>query len=315
MGTTPKDKGRPRRLGRGLSALIEQSAEVPVEPAASRPGPNSEIRPDVSTTPADGHVAVGAVRANRYQPREGMDEGELESLTASIRRSGVMQPIVVRPAGEGGYELIAGERRWRAAQRAGLERVPAVVREVDDRTAAEWALVENTQRADLNPVERARAFRRLRDEFGLTQEEIAEAAGVQRPTVANLVRLLELDGEILAMVSEGRLSAGHGKVLLSETDLDLRFQHAVRCARGGWSVRRLEREVARPEQGDADVREEIGRRELALRDLERRLGEHLGTKVRLRADRSGTKGRISIEFYDLDHFDGLLSKLGVPGGA
>jgi len=322
MGGSSSSAGRPRRLGRGLSALIEQPAAVPIDRGPGEgaggiePGRNPENPPSLGGLSASGltQVGVGEVRANRYQPREAMDEEGLAALSASIRRSGVMQPIVVRPAEGGGYELIAGERRWRAAKRAGLERVPALVRELGEREAAEWALVENTQRADLNPVERARAYRRLRDEFGMTQEEIADAAGVQRPTVANLMRLLELDDEILGMVRDGRLSAGHAKVLLSESHVERRAGLGVRCARGGWSVRRLEREIAQGERAPVDagdVREEVGRRELALRDLERRMGEHLGTRVRLRTDRSGTKGRITIEFFDLDHFDGLLSKLGV----
>lgn len=260
------------------------------------------------------HVAVADVHPNRYQPREAMDEGELEALSASIRRSGLMQPIVVRHAPGGGYELIAGERRWRAAQRAGLVRVPALVRDLDDRTAAEWALVENTQRADLNPVERARAYKRLHEEFGMTQEEIAEAAGVQRPTVANLMRLLELDEEILGMVRDGRLSAGHAKALLTESNHELRLQHAVRCVRGGWSVRRTEHEVSRRDERAGPVQGASGRHELAVRDLERRLSEHFGTRVHLRTDRSGTKGRLTIEFFDLDHFDGLMNKLGITTG-
>ncbi|GJM18300.1 MAG: chromosome partitioning protein ParB [Phycisphaeraceae bacterium] len=334
---TPKPGSRPRRLGRGLAALVDEASSAVRESQAAmaRPTPPAEVltggRPEPVDPPegddapaGDGsngsfvRVLIGSVAASPFQPREAVDEAALDELADSVRRSGVIQPIVVRRSGEG-YELIAGERRWRAAQRAGLEHVPAVVRDVDDRTAAEWALVENVQRRDLNPVERARAFRRLVDEFGLTHGEIAQTAGIKRPTVANTIRLLDLGDDLLALVASGALSAGHAKVLLSVPDTTRRSELGVRCAHEEWSVRRLEEEVGNKQSGGAEsggapTPNNPGapaHGSVALRDLERRIGEHLGTRARLKTSASGEKGSLSVEFYGLDHFEDLLSRLGM----
>ena len=344
--------GRPRRLGRGLAALVDQtSAEVPVERGGfAGDSGGASARSDV-TLSGDvrlegggvfAYVPVSAVVASRYQPRRVFDEAALEGLAESIRRSGMMQPVIVRRVGGsgGGYELVAGERRWRAAQRAGLAAIPAIVRDLDDRTAAEWALVENLQREDLNPIERARAFKRLGDEFGLTQVEIADSAGLQRSSVANFVRLLELDEVVLGMVEAGTLTAGHGKALLGEPDEGRRRALAEAAAGEGWTVRQLEREVealaglGEPGSGGGERRSdgETQRRSVGdqggtnpggaspsgsspgIEDLEKRLGEHLGTRVRLKVDRSGTKGSIVVAFYGLDHFDGVMERMGVEWG-
>jgi ParB family chromosome partitioning protein len=264
-------------------------------------------------------VEVGLVSANPWQPRQRFDEGSLEGLADSIRRSGLMQPIVVRPApadeatgGRVGYELVAGERRWRAAQIAGLERVPAVVRRLSDVEAAEWALVENLEREDLNPIEQGWALRRLMERFGLTQAQVAERVGLERSSVANLVRLTELDEETAGLVASGRLSAGHAKVLLSVTDGPARASLARRAVREDWSVRRTEREVGALLAASAR-RMPLPERYVspAGADLERRLSEHLGTRVRIATDRSGKSGRVIIEFYGLDQLDGVLEKVGV----
>ncbi|MEO0629658.1 MAG: ParB/RepB/Spo0J family partition protein, partial [Planctomycetota bacterium] len=185
---------------------------------------------------------------NRFQPRSDFAAGGLAELAASIRSEGVMQPILVRPGSGGGstggrYELVAGERRWRAAKLAGLETVPAIVRELTDESSAEWALIENVHRQDLNAMERAEAMASLLSRFGMSQTALAEKLGLERPTVANLVRLIELDPPIRELIAAGKLGAGHGKALLGMPEGDRRLRLAERAANEAWSVRRLETEV------------------------------------------------------------------------
>lgn len=260
-------------------------------------------------------LGVGELRANRNQPRRTFDEGSLDELAASIRQSGVMQPVLVRPVEGGGYELIAGERRWRAARKAGLATIPAIVRELGDREAAEWAIVENVQREDLNPLDKAEAIRNLLDRFGLTHAEVAERVGVDRASVSNQVRLLELEGPVQDLVRTGRLSLGHAKVLLGERDVVRQRELGWACAEGEWSVRELERAVRRVADGggvERRVVEERGVRPVVA-ELEKRLSEHLGSRVRITTDRGGSRGRIVVEFFDLDQFDGVLERMGVRG--
>jgi ParB family transcriptional regulator, chromosome partitioning protein len=260
------------------------------------------------------------VRPNKYQPRSTIDPGALARLADSLRQSGVMQPIAVRritPVGQTKYELVAGERRWRAAALAGLDRVPAVVHDLSDEESAQWAVVENLQREDLNPIERATAFRVLCDTFGLSQAEVAQRVGLDRTSVTNLLRLMDLPDKVRDMVADGRLSAGHGKALLAVQDEGRMARLAERASAEGWSVRRLETATQTPAGGvgETGLAEEFtpaaaNPHTLNLLALERQLGEHLGTKVKISADRGGKKGRLTIEFYGLDHFDGLMARLG-----
>ena len=215
------------------------------------------------------------------------------------------------------YELIAGERRWRAARIAGLATAPAVVRDVSEQEAAEFALVENLQREDLNPMDRAWAFRRLNERFGLTASQIADRVGLDRSSVANFMRLTDLDDEIQEMIAAQRLSPGHGKALLSVEDPLQRTDLARMAANGGWSVRAVERAAKERNQArkpgsnapaSRDTR--ITAREARREELERSIGEHLGTRVRIQTDSRGARGRLVIEFFDLDHFDSLLSQIG-----
>jgi ParB family chromosome partitioning protein len=234
-----------------------------------------------------------------------------------------MQPIVVRRVDGGGsdgaeYELIAGERRWRASKIAGLGVVPAIVRDVDDVTSAQLALIENVQREDLNVVELAEGYRALADRYGMTQEKISNAVGVSRSSVANIVRLLELPEEVRALISGGALSSGHGKVLLSLGSPEKQRKFAARAIKEGWNVRLLERAIDDENGGQniGSLPQGVGKKEderalSVLRDLEVRVGEQLGTRVRIKTDKSRQKGRVVIEFYDLDQFDGLLGRLGV----
>lgn len=317
------------RLGRGLASLIG----TPVEVAPSGRTSSTHIidsddqtqSPPVSGGPESSgarSIPVGAIVASRFQPREAFDEAALAGLAASIRASGVMQPVLVRKseAGAGRWELIAGERRWRAAQLAGLTEIPAVTVAIDDQQAAEWALVENVQREDLSAMERARALRGLADRFGMTHAALGERVGLERSSVANLIRLTELEPEVQQLLSErgesgdGGLALGHGKALLGARPGASRIAFAKRAARESWSVRRLEAAVKLANEGASHrgKQESVSPADPQVRDLERQLSETLGTKVRLTTNADRTRGRIVIEFYGLDHFDGVVRQLGVP---
>lgn len=272
-------------------------------------------------------IPLQFIVTSRHQPRKTMDESALKGLADSIRVSGVMQPVAVREVGGGAYELVAGERRWRAAKIAGLSAIPAVVVRLSEEESAAWGLVENMQREDLNPMERAEGLKRLSEEFGLTHAQVAERVGLERPSVANLIRLMELEEEIRERVASGALSAGHAKALLAAPSGKARKGLAKRCESAGWSVRRLEATIAagayegspggvRIDDADDAGETRVGglsRAQAQARDLEKRLSEHLGTRVRIRADASGKRGRVVLEFYDLDHFEGLMEKMGFGG--
>lgn len=321
-----------RRLGRGLGSLLSTPVQVdttpaPVEHADSpRPGaaattaaptptsPGSTAPAAPESVPEDGDrismIAPDQIHPNPRQPRRHFDETALQSLADSIRTAGLMQPIVVRSDPAGGYQIVAGERRWRAASRIGLERVPTIIRKLDDQRSAELALIENLQREDLNPIERATAFQQLIDDFGLLHQEIAECVGLERSTITNHLRLLELDDPTLDAVKAGTLTLGHAKALLGITNLARRQQLASAAIKRGWSVRELERRTREAKQG---VTPRPPARSLAphLDDLQTRLGEHLGTKVAIQPGRNKNSGRLVIEFYGLDEFDGLMERLGL----
>ena len=249
------------------------------------------------------------IHRGRYQPRRQFDDDELERLAASIRQQGVVQPIVVRPRAEGGYELVAGERRWRAAQRAGLETLPAVVREVEDQSALAIALIENIQRQNLNPMDEAVALQRLTEEFGLTHQAVAEAVGRSRVAVSNLLRLLQLGAPARALVEEGRLEMGHARALLGVSGA-LQDELAERVAAEGLSVRQTEKLVAAAQQDPAPP--PIPRRpDPNIQQLERRLGERLGAPVRLEHGNRGN-GRLVIRYASLAELDGILQRIGDP---
>lgn len=273
-------------LGRGLRALIPEASE----PSGER----------VQLVP------VGAVRPGRHQPRTHFPEEQLHELAASIREHGILEPLIVRRVGEL-YELVVGERRWRAAQLAGQENVPVVVRNLTDGEAAELALVENLQREDLNPLEEAAAYQRLMTDFGLTQELVAQRVGKPRPTIANRLRLLELDDRIQRLVADGLLSAGHAKVLLSVEDQDERLRLAEEIVATGASVRQVEalvRGKERERTSRSSPKAAKPKQSPAWRHVEERLREKLGTKVRVLPGKPG--GRIQIEFYDVDDAQRIL---------
>ncbi len=295
----PKKRG----LGRGLSALL---------PTAAAPAP---IR---SSEKAKTYFAAGIeeLYPSPEQPRRKFDEAQLAELADSIKTHGVIAPLVVRPrpiSEGGGYYLIAGERRWRAAQRAGLHEVPVVVQEVDTRSAFERALVDNLQRADLGPLEEAAAYQRLIDEFGMTQEQVAERIGKDRSTVANSIRLLKLPAGVRQLVEDQRLSMGHARALLGLDDADAMEKAARAVVAKALSVRATEELVKKardPERGKS-ARKPTGApaKTASVRDLEERLTRALGGPVSITEDEPGKAGRIEIRYLSLDHLERLLDRL------
>ena len=248
--------------------------------------------------------------AGRYQPRQRLDADYLTELAQSIQQFGIIEPLVARPLADGSYEILAGHMRWQAARQAGLTQVPVVVRQADDRTAAAIALVENLLRRDLNPIEEGRALRRLREEFNLTQAQLAELLGVSQTAISRALGLLSLDLAVQTHIEEGRLEAGHGKTLLGLSGEQQR-QMAEQAVAEGWSVRELEQR--RAALADPPQRPPVmpTPRDPNLTQLEERLRERLAAPVRLRYDAVRGRGRIEIGFTNLDECDGILQRLGL----
>lgn len=281
-----------KALGRGLRALI------PDVPATEAPPPGGSPR----------EVDLDQLRPNPDQPRQAVDDARLEELAQSIKAHGVIQPIVVtQRAGAAGFEIIAGERRWRAAQRAGLLRVPVVVREMAPSKRLEVALIENIQREDLNPLEEAAAYRRLADEFGMTQQQIAEAVGKERATVANYQRLLGLPAEVQTDVAAGRLTMGHARALAGLGDEEQQLAAARRIREGELSVRDAEALVKRTTTQKPDRAAETPPADVHVRAAEERLRISLGTRVRI--VQRGKRGRIEISFTSDDELQRLYDLL------
>jgi ParB family chromosome partitioning protein len=294
-------------LGRGLGALIREPETQPAPATkgsdASAAAAVAPARDTAVTAPL--LIDIDLIDPSPYQPRTRFREEALEELARSVQTNGIIQPLVVRPL-QSRFQLIAGERRWRAAQRAGLNRVPAILRDVADEQALEMTLVENIQREDLNPIEQARAFNRLMDEFRLTQEAVAERTGKDRATIANAIRLLKLEPAILDLIEEGRLSAGHGRALLAMGDAGFRGRIAQRAARGGLTVRQVERLASRRARtSPPTVSHEDANVRAALEELQR----HLGTRVHLRPKTRIRPGQLILEFYDDAQLMGLYDRL------
>ncbi len=286
------DKRRPA-LGRGMAALLSNAASPPT---ASSTVPGRALL----------QLAIEAVERNPEQPRKRFDEAKLEELAASIRLHGVVEPILVRREGSK-YRIVAGERRWRAAQKAGLREVPAILREASDREAFELALVENLQRADLNAIEEAEAYEVLSADHGLTQEQIAARVGKERSTVANALRLLKLPSEVRDAVRGGQLDMGHARALLGLEGADAVRKLAARAIREQLSVRALEalvRGLVRPAGKGKKVEESA-----STRDLVTRLQRRLGVRCRL-VQRSASAGRLEIDYTSLEELDAVLARIG-----
>ncbi len=276
---------KPKGLGRGLDALL---------------GSDDSPRQDAMAS-----LPVASIRPGKYQPRTRMDQQALAELAASIRAQGLMQPLLVRPVGGGNYELIAGERRWRAAQLAGLTEVPVLVRDVPDNAALAMALIENIQREDLNPIEEASGLQRLIEEFRMTHEQAADAVGRSRSATTNLLRLLKLAKPVQAMLMQGTLEMGHARALLG-LEGARQVEAANRIVARGLSARESEALAARLARGTGSRRKQKTDRDLA--HLEEETSQRLGTTVQIRPGRKGS-GRIVIRYSGLDHLDRLLKKL------
>jgi ParB family chromosome partitioning protein len=290
-------------LGKGLSALIrepELPQQPPQGPAAAIPsvaGTAAAAAPAKIQPQAEGllHADIDLIDPSPYQPRSRFREEALEELARSIRVSGIVQPLLVRRIGSR-FQLIAGERRWRAAQRAELTRVPVILRDVPEEKALEMTLVENLQREDLNPLEQARAFQRLTDEFNLTQEQVADRTGKDRATIANALRLLKLEEPIHDLLEEGRLTAGHGRALLAIADGKIRLSLARRIARGGLTVRQVERIAARSARPAKTVPtfQVDPNTKAAIEELQR----EYATRVVIHPATAGRPGQLVFEYYD-----------------
>ena len=297
--SAPKKRG----LGRGLEALLgPKAAETP--PPEAQPGEALRTLP------------VQQLQPGKYQPRMQMDASKLTELAESIKAQGVIQPIVVRELSPGKFEIVAGERRWRASQEAGLAEVPVVVRELDDRTVIAMALSENIQREDLNPLEEAQSLQRLINEFSLTHAEAAEAVGRSRAAVSNLLRLLELPPAIRALLEARRLEMGHARALLTLSP-DLASKLASDAAEQGWSVREVEHRAQQFAAGKVPVNGKKAKPAKAapqpdIASLETELSESLGTRVTIAHGRGG-KGKLIIQYTDLDTLDGVLERLRPKG--
>lgn len=345
---------KPTRLGRGLSTLMAQPIPVvavtnpeklSAAPALRQPDHQGNANlnranstpqdPDVDSVDSSStdkllYLPIDGIKANPHQPRQKFEDEALGQLASSIRTDGLIQPIVVRPRKDyasttsldGGkelaspkYELVAGERRWRAAQLAGLNELPAIVRDLNDQQIAEWALIENLQREDLNPIERAKAFQRLIDQFQMSHEQIAQRVGVERPTISNSIRLLNLCDFAQGLVQDGLLSAGQAKALAGIGDSQQQKIMAQRTVTQGWTVRQVEQEIRRLGERASDPTmgkpTKLDKTNAHLRDLEQRLGQALQTKVKLKSGRKKGAGTLSIEYYSLDQFDDLMQRLNV----
>ena len=287
-------------LGRGLNALIPQAAPPPPPPAVAPPAPAAAVRDPHRPYELD----IDRLVPNPRQPRTQIDEQPLEELAQSIRANGVIQPILARQAGDQ-FEIVAGERRWRAAQRAGLLKVPVIVREVPDDRLLQVALIENIQREDLNPIEEANAYRRLSDDLAMSQEEIATAVGKDRATIANYLRLLRLPAEVRQQVSAGALDMGHARAILALTDEAAQRRVAREVAAAGLSVRETEALVRR--EGTPRVAPPPRKIDPNTRAAEEQLRLALGTRVRI--IRRGKGGRIEVDFGNEEELQRLFEAL------
>lgn len=282
-----------RGIGRGLAAILPEASA----------GDAGELR----------ELPVGLIKPNPNQPRTHFDQDALDALAASIEARGVIQPLLVRPLHDGSYELVAGERRWRASQQAGLEKVPAVVRSAEQAERLEVALIENMVREDLNPVEEARACAALVDELGLSKEKLAQRVGRSRPAISNLIRILTLPDDVLELLENGKLSEGHGRALLGLEDHEARRRYARRAVEEGWSVREMEKKVKLAGQPKAGTKKKADAEETAaLLDVADRFEASLGQEVKVRS--RGDEIAVEIRFQDLDEAAAFAERFGRSKG-
>ena len=287
-----------RKLNRGLDALLGTDLTKKATAGTTDASTTSQSDGDLRQLPLE------FLQRGKYQPRIDFDEAALQELADSIKAQGVMQPIVVRSIGADRYEIVAGERRWRASQLAALDTIPAIVRDISDETAIAMALIENIQRENLNPLEEARALKRLQTEFDLSQQEVATAVGKSRPVIANLLRLLSLEREVAEMLEHGRIDAGHGKVLLALDGGD-QVRAARKVVDSKLSVRQTEALVKAMLAPAVDTAPQ--RKDPDIDRLERQLSERFGTKVVI--ENKNGRGKLVIQYSDLDVLDGILNRI------
>ncbi|MBI2923606.1 MAG: ParB/RepB/Spo0J family partition protein [Planctomycetes bacterium] len=289
-----------KKLGKGLDYLLGEALGTP-----------AEVLPAAAPASATSEIAIRDIRPNPFQPRKVWDPVEVEELAGSIREQGLIQPIVVRKV-DNGYQIVAGERRFRACQKLGRETIPALVREFDDKGMLEVALVENLQRKDLNPIEKAQAFKALIDRFRLTHEAVSTRLGLERSSVTNFLRLLDLPESVRDAVSRGTLSMGHARCLVGLSSPGEQLLLAKKIEREGISVRKLEKLVQNLKSTPPARTESVkGISPAVVKDHEEKLRRHFETKVRIKSGKG--RGAIIIEYYNLDDFDRILEKIGVDG--
>ncbi|MFA5553556.1 MAG: ParB/RepB/Spo0J family partition protein [Phycisphaerae bacterium] len=307
-----KKREKPKHLGRGLQSLLG-----PITEASATSEMDKAITPNIANYPIDKElqsslrqIKIDSVLPNPYQPRTVWNEQDLLDLSYSIKANGVVQPVIVRPSG-GGYELIAGERRLKAANLAGLEDIPAIIRKATDAELLELALIENIHRKDLNPLERAQAYKKYLNTFSLTQADAAERLGEDRSVIANYIRLLDLPEEIKSMIAKNELSMGHARAILALPTDELRKKLANRALAGRLSVREVERLVRKYMTGSEQSKQEIKHKLPHIVELETRLSGQLGTRVGIETKKGGQRGKIVIEFNSLDEFDRITEMIGL----
>ncbi len=307
-----KKRERPKHLGRGLQSLLgpitlgmPESNEELVESVI-----DASFPPDKDLKSSLREISLNSIKSNPFQPRMVWDEQDIADLAESIRANGVIQPIIVRPAGDG-YELIAGERRLRAAQTISLKSIPAIVREASDEQLLELALIENIHRTNLNPIERAKAYKTYINTFSLTQSHAANRLGEERSVISNHLRLLELPVEMQQMLIDNQLTMGHARAILGLPTDDLRQKLASRALAGRLSVREVERLVRKYQTENGQAKRPARVKPAHIFDLENKLGSELGTKVTIETRKNGQRGKIIIEFYSLDDFDRITESIGL----
>jgi len=304
---TEKSALKPKHLGRGLQSLLGPTTGASSEPMFKA---TENVRMPEKKPKSVQELPIESISVNPHQARTFWDEDKLQELAMSIQANGIVQPVVVRKTLTG-YQLIAGERRYRASKRIGKTVIPAFVREATDAQMLEWALVENIHRADLNPIERAKAYDSYITHFKLNQTEAARRLGEERSVVANHLRILELPGEVRQILAEGKLSMGHAKALLTLPDNELRKKIANRALAGRLSVRDLERIVREYVDGTSEKKSVRKEKAPHIVELEGVLSTQLGSRVRIETKKQGHKGKMIIEFETLDEFDLVLDKLGI----
>ena len=305
-------KDKPRHLGRGLESLLG-----PITPQAIQ---NNEQVKELQQIPNSipgkelgvmmREIEISQIKVNPYQARTVFDEKELSNLSASIKANGVIQPIILRQTSMG-YEIIAGERRFRASQMANLTKIPALIRKANDEQMHELSLIENIHRVNLNPIERAKAYREYLNAFSLTQVQASERLGEDRSVIANYLRILDLPEEIKQMLVDGLLSMGHARAILALPTDDLRRKLANRAMAGRLSVREVEKLVRRYLTNTGQEKIKTREKQPHILDMEKKLSSQLSTKVNIETKKNGQKGKIVIEFYSLDEFDGILERFGI----